>query len=104
MEAKALWINVITEKPSSVFCVLFSPLDIHGSLNLGGLVVGALFLELDFTFISVINPGQLFGFCYNAQKSVVRRSYSCKALLWLGTVRKSGNWVLIWCVVYNQTS
>lgn len=94
---------MITGKPSSVcVCVFF--LDIHGYLNLGGLVVGALFLELVFTFISAINPGQLFGFCYNTQKRVIRRSYSCEALLWLRALSKSGNWILIWCVVYDQTS
>lgn len=92
---------MITGKPSPVFFFL---LDIHRYLNLGGPVVGALFWELGFTFISAINPGQLFGFCYNTQKKVIGRSYSCGALLWLGTVSKSGNWVLIWCVVYNQTS
>lgn len=68
-------------------------------------MVGTEFLEFDFTFISAINilDNCLASVC-NTRKRVIRSSYFCEALLWLGTLSKSGNWILIWCVVYDQTS
>ena len=106
MEAKTLLINWPSQESPVLFLFFFLvfSLDIHRYLNLGGLVVGTQFLALDFTFISAINPGQLFGFCCSTRKKVIRRSYFCEALLWLGTLSKSGNWILIWCIVYYQTS
>lgn len=49
MEAKAVWINWRSQE--SQFWLFLFFFDIHKYLNLGGLVVGTLFLELDFTFI-----------------------------------------------------
>lgn len=64
MEAKTLLINWRSQESLVLFLFFFS-FDIHRHVNLGGLVVGTQFLELDFTFIPAINTVQLFSFCCN---------------------------------------
>ena len=65
MEAETLLINWQSQE-SLVLCLFFFfSFGIHIHVNLGGPVVGTQFLELAFTFISAINPVQLFSFCCN---------------------------------------